>query len=135
MTPPLNPCYDKFFEDHDGRFVCGDCGVDYPVTPRTMKCKRLDGTGSRLKELLSHPPLSIQKRYGCPCLRLMRLMNTWTPDQCEEPENFRMIVNQLQHEAQARSWPLASSRIAEWGAEWLVRRAIANERKRLREKP
>lgn len=130
-----NPCYDKFFLDEtDNRYVCEGCGVDYPVVPRGMRCRKIHGVGSRLKELLSMPPLRIQIRKGpsgCRCLRLMRTMDLWGPDKCEEPENLAMCISQLQHEAGERNWPLASSKLAEWGAEWLIRKAISDERRRL----
>jgi hypothetical protein len=80
------------------------------------------GPGTELKLMLRR--MFITPRSTCKCDERARMMDEWGPDGCEE--HFDEIVEWLEEEGRKRYLPFAK-----YGAQILVRKAIARAREKL----
>lgn len=60
------------------------------------------GPGAELKELLKS--IGVDPNRLCKCEELIKLMNEWGVEGCEEPEHFSYIVTQMENKSKKYSW-------------------------------
>lgn len=121
QVPEVMYCPDE--DPDDGRILKSRNAKEKKVKAKNIERRSLPaGPGTELKKLLK--VFGLPDRPGCKCNKRAKVMDSWGPDKCSEPDRMTEIIGWLKEEATKQKVPFV-----EWAARVIVKRAIRNSRK------